>query len=354
MTDYHWQTYLARPQFRDNRKVVFCFDEIQVVPGWETFIRRVLDSEKMEVFVSGSSARMLSREIASALRGRSMATVIYPFSFREHLRHRGIAPPPNPTFVPKAQRSQIESSFLTFLAEGGFPEAQGLEPGDRIELLQGYVETVIFRDVVERHQARNVEALRRLVRQLLASPASGFSVHKFFNDLRSQGVSVGKDALHSMLSWLEDTFLIRLVPIDSASERQRQVNPRKVYPVDSGLISVFDRSGKANTGHALETAVLIELERRRHQVAYGKTPNGKAVDFIARNRAGQTVYIQVCAELRPLRARVPPGLLLQEPLPLPFLSPEERPDHRPVYPRPGRGPGASPALCPSTLGFQVA
>ena len=213
------------------------------------------------------------------------------------MRHRGIEIPQNPAFVPKAQRSQIENAFLTYLEEGGFPEAQGLELRDRIELLQGYVETVIFRDVVERHQAKNVEALRRLVRQLLACPASAFSVHKFYNDLRSQGVAIGKDGLHSMLSWLEDTFLVRLVPIDSTSERQRQVNPRKVYPVDPGLISVFDRSGKANVGHALETAVLIELERRRCQVAYVKTPNGKEVDFVARRQDGKSLYVQVCADL---------------------------------------------------------
>lgn len=289
--------YLAKPQYRDQQKVVFCFDEIQVIPGWETFIRRILDSENLEIFISGSSARMLSREIATALRGRSTETVIYPFSFREHLRHRGIEIPQNPAFVPKARRSEIEHAFLAYLAQGGFPEAQGLEFSDRIDLLQGYVETVIFRDVVERHQAGNVEALRRLVRQLLASPASGFSVHKFFHDLRSQGVAVGKDTLHSMLAWLEDAFLIRLVPLDSTSERQRQVNPRKVYPVDHGLIPVFDRSGKANTGHALETTVLIELERRHYQVAYVKTPRGKEVDFAARTRDAQVVYIQVCADL---------------------------------------------------------
>lgn len=289
--------FLARPQFRDSRKVIFCFDEIQVIAGWETFIRRVLDSEKMEVFVSGSSARMLSREIASALRGRSTETVIYPFSFGEHLRHRNMELPEDPEFVPKAQRSRIESRFLAYLGEGGFPEAQTLELRDRVELLQGYVETVIFRDVVERHHARNIEALRRLVRQLLASPGSGFSVHKFFNDLRSQGLAVGKDALYAMLSWLEDAFLVRLVPIDSNSERQRQVNPRKVYPVDPGLIPVFDRSGKTNVGHALETAVLIELERRRYQVTYGKTPTGKEVDFVARSQNGTPTYIQVCSDL---------------------------------------------------------
>lgn len=289
--------YLACPQFRDRREVVFCFDEIQGVPGWETFIRRILDSEKMEVFVSGSSARMLSREIATALRGRGTETVIYPFSFGEYLRHHGLDVPENPAFVPKAQRSQLENSFVAYLETGGFPEAQGLDPRDRLSLLQGYVDTVIFRDVVERHHVTNVEALRRLVRQLLASPAGGFSVHKFFNDLHSQGVAVGKDALHTMLSWLEDSFLIRLVPIDAASERKRQVNPRKVYPVDQGLIPAFDRSGKPNLGHALETAVLIELERRSCQVAYVRTKTGCEVDFLATSPQGKKIYIQVCSDL---------------------------------------------------------
>ena len=289
--------YLARPQFRDRREVVFCFDEIQGVPGWETFIRRILDSEKMEVFVSGSSARMLSREIATALRGRGTETVIYPFSFGEYLRHHGLDVPENPSFVPKAQRSQLENSFVAYLETGGFPEAQGLDSRDRLSLLQGYVDTVIFRDVVERHHVTNVEALRRLVRQLLASPAGGFSVHKFFNDLHSQGVAVGKDALHTMLSWLEDSFLIRLVPIDAASERKRQVNPRKVYPVDQGLIPAFDRSGKPNLGHALETAVLIELERRSCQVAYVRTKTGCEVDFLATSPQGKKIYIQVCSDL---------------------------------------------------------
>jgi predicted AAA+ superfamily ATPase len=302
--------YLARPQFRDRRQVIFCFDEIQTVPGWETFIRRILDSEKLEVFVSGSSARMLSRDIATALRGRATETLIFPFSFREYLRHHSLEVPPNPAFVPKAQRSQLENAFVSYLDAGGFPEAQGLEPRDRLSLLQGYVDSVIFRDVVERHRVTNVEALRRLVRQILASPASNFSVHKFSNDLHSQGVAVGKTALYEMLSWLEDSFLIRLVPIDTASERRRQVNPRKVYPVDPGLIPVFDRSGQPNIGHRLETVVLIELERRSCRVAYVKTKAGHEVDFVATDPEGNKTYIQVCSdagaaevrqrELRPL------------------------------------------------------
>ncbi len=289
--------FLARPQFRDRREVTFCFDEIQGVPGWETFIRRILDSEKMEIFVSGSSARMLSREIATAMRGRATETVIFPFGFREYLRHHGLEAPDNPAFVPKAQRSQLENAFGAYVEAGGFPEAQGLEPRDRFSLLQSYVDTVIFRDVVERHRVTNVEALRRLVRQLLACPAGGFSVHKFSNDLRSQGVAAGKNALHEMLSWLEDSFLIRLVPIDTPSERKRQVNPRKVYPVDPGLIPAFDRSGQPNTGHALETAVMVELERRSCRAAYVKHKAGYEVDFLATDPEGKRTYIQVCSDV---------------------------------------------------------
>ncbi len=292
------EEYFTRcPQFRDRQQVTFLFDEIQVVPGWETFIRRVLDSEKVEVFVSGSSARLLSREVATALRGRATETIIFPFSFREYLRHHGIERPADPKFTPKAQRSRLERAFGDYLAAGGFPEAQGLSARDRVVLLQGYVDTCIFRDVVERHGITNVVALRRLVRQLLGAAAGRFSVSRFYNDLRSQGIAVAKDALHQMLAHLEDAFLVRLVPLVTSSERRRQVNPRKVYPVDPALIPAFDRSGKANLGHLLETAVLIELERRGCEVGYVLTPGGFEVDFLATTPDDGRLLIQVAADL---------------------------------------------------------
>jgi len=131
----------------------------------------------------------------------------------------------------------------------------------------------------------------------IGSAAGLFSVHRFFNDQKSQGVAVSKDALHAMLAQLEDAFLIRLVPLRTASERQRQSNPRKAYPVDSGLITAFDRSGKANAGHALETAVLVELERRRCERACVRTREGFEVDFLATPLTGRPVLIQVCADV---------------------------------------------------------
>ena len=289
--------YRLHPELRGKEAVHWFLDEIQFGPGWERFVRRVLDTEKVEVVVSGSSARMLSREVHTSLRGRSMATVIRPFSFREFLRHRGEEPPsvwrPRPE-----ERSLVEKRFREYLAEGGFPEAQGLGAAVRIELLQGYVDAVLFRDVVERHHVSQVEALRWLVRHCLRNPAGSFSAHRLHQDLKSQGHGVAKDAVHAMLGHLLDAFLLSAVPLATDSERQRNSNPRKVYPADTGLIRAFDASGRSNVGHALETAVFIELLRRGAEVGYVKTQAGFEVDFLARHPVAGQELIQVCADLR--------------------------------------------------------
>ena len=108
--------------------VVWFLDEIQVVPGWERLVRRLLDTPGVEVFVSGSSADLLSREIATALRGRGWQVLIHPFGFDEALRHRGVTPPPDPAMLSRPERARLESLFGGWLSEGGFPEAQNLDP----------------------------------------------------------------------------------------------------------------------------------------------------------------------------------------------------------------------------------
>jgi predicted AAA+ superfamily ATPase len=135
-----------------------------------------------------------------------------------------------------------------------------------------------------------------MVHHLLGNAGSPFSVQKFFDSLKSQGLSVAKDTVHDLLAHLADCFLVRTVWIETDSERRRMVNPRKVYPVDTGLIPVFERSGKANLGHALETAVLIELERRGASVTYVRTEDGYEVDFLARLPDGRVELVQVASE----------------------------------------------------------
>ena len=285
------------PDVDDVAPVVWHFDEIQVVPGWERFVRRLLDAERTQVIVTGSSAALLSREVATALRGRGWQVLIHPFSFGEALRHRGRTLPDDATVLTARERTRLERALLDWLGTGGFPEAQGLDPSSRHQLLRDYVDVAMLRDVVERHDVRNVTSLRWLVRHLLGNAGGMFSIEKFHAALKSQGIPIAKDTLHQFLGYLEDCFLVRIVWMESASERQRMVNPRKVYPVDPGLIPVFDRTGRANLGHALETAVLLELERQGREVTYVRTPKGYEVDFLARDATGGAELIQVCADL---------------------------------------------------------
>ena len=283
-------------QAQGDAVTTWCFDEIQVVPGWERFVRRLLDGGGVEVILTGSSAALLSREVATSLRGRAWEVPLYPFSFEEALRHAGSGVREAPRRASARERSRLERAFLEWLAVGGFPEAQGLGSDARAQLLRDYVDVAILRDVVERHGIGNVTALRWLVRHLLGNAASPFSIEKFYAALKSQGIAVSKDTLHEMLAHLEDCFLVRSVWMESSSERQRMVNPRKSYPVDTGLIPIFDRSGRGSVGHALETAVLVELERRRLAVTHVRTPGGHEVDFLARGAGGAEELIQVCAD----------------------------------------------------------
>jgi predicted AAA+ superfamily ATPase len=196
-----------------------------------------------------------------------------------------------------AERSQLDKDLLDYLEQGGFPEAQGLDTRNRFELLRTYVDVVLLRDVVERHNLSQPQVLHWMVRQLLGNAAGSFSINKFHADLKSRGVAVGKETLHSYLAHLEDAFLLVNIDVATDSERRKQVNPRKVYPVDTGLMALFDRSGKANVGHALETVVLHELQRCAAQVNYVRTSAGFEVDFYARGLDGNEALIQVCADL---------------------------------------------------------
>jgi hypothetical protein len=289
--------YRRFPALRQAATVTWCFDEIQVVSGWERFVRRLLDSEKVEVLLSGSSATLLSRELATAMRGRAWPVVIHPFSFGEYLAHNQEAVPERLDLLTAPERSRLDAALATYLTCGGFPEAQGLDTDTRHRLLADYVDVAILRDVVERHGVTNVAGLRWMVRQLLGSPAGLFSVEKFYSALRSQGIAIAKDTVHDLLAHLEDCFLVRTAWVSSPSERRRRVNPRKAYPVDPGLIPVFDRTGRRNVGHALETTVRIELERRGLEVSYVKTEEGYEVDFLTQATDGTSTLIQVCAEI---------------------------------------------------------
>ena len=305
--------YRRYPELRQQEAVTFCLDEIQLVPGCEQFLRRVLDSEKVEIFLSGSSATRLTREVATPLRGRAWQVLLHPLSFEESLRQRGIPVPARPDFLSAKERSTIEHAFALYLRAGGFPEAQGLADDVRLKLLRDYVDVALLRDVVERHSVSHAAGLRFVVRHLLGNAAGKFSAEKLYAALRSAGLRISKDTVHELLAHLEDCFLVRTVWIEADSERQRMVNPRKAYPVDPGLVPIFARADASDAGgRALETAVLIELERRGLAVTYVRTPEGREVHFLARGAAGETELLHVVPDATDAEAASTAILALEE------------------------------------------
>jgi predicted AAA+ superfamily ATPase len=294
--------FRSNPEARRRRAYLF-LDEIQMIPEWPRFVRRVLDTEQVEIMVSGSSAKLLHTEVATELRGRGIAVEVFPYSFAESAVAAGVALPTRLPAGPKA-RSQLEAHLDRYLTVGGFPEVQAMPLAERIQTLQDYVELVLLRDVIERHRIENATAARAFARLLLQSPAHTFSVNKAHGDLRSRGLAVSKDLLHALLDHFHDAYLVFGIHVFRKSLRSQATNPRKIYAIDPGLGAAMSHVTATDVDARLENAVFLEL-RRRHgrllqgQVSYYLTRSGREVDFVVgdlfEQRAGR--LLQVCASL---------------------------------------------------------
>ncbi len=296
-SDLHWITdvyYRRYPHFRE-MQCCFFFDEIQNISGWERFVRRLLDTEKAHICLTGSSAKLLSREIATSLRGRSLSTEIFPFSFLEFLNHEGI----DVDFRRRPgakKRSILENRLLVYLQQGGFPEVQNISGPYRARVLQEYLDVVILRDLVERHRISNIVPLRYMIRRMLNSTASLLSINKLHNEMKSQGIPCGKNMLHEFLSYLSDAYLFFQAPMHTHSERARMVNPKKIYAIDTGLVRACSRRASPEWGHLLENFVFLALRRNHDQIEYYKTADGHEVDFLVTTIEGKRLLIQAVAE----------------------------------------------------------
>jgi predicted AAA+ superfamily ATPase len=197
----------------------------------------------------------------------------------------------------------IENRFRDFLVTGGFPEIQNVASDYRYRILQEYVDVVILRDVIERYQIGNIIPLRMLVRHLLNSPAALFSINKFYNDLKSQGVTCGKNTLHEFFEYLTDAYLIYPVTIHSRSERVKRVNARKIYVIDTGLIYAYKNHPGSDFGQVLENFVYMQLRRKEQQIDYYRTKSGYEVDFITTAQDGRQSLYQVSYNMDDAKTR---------------------------------------------------
>ena len=278
-----------------NKERPFIFlDEIQNIDNWDKFVRRI-NEQGYIVFVTGSNSRLLSREIATALRGRTITYEIFPFSFPEFLVARGIAFENNLLYGKK--RHEIRSLYEEYFFSGGFPEvAFTSERATKTRILQDYFNTVFYRDIVERYKIKNTELLRRWLNILMTNIASLISLSKVENDFKSQGIKVSKSSLASFARYVEDVFFGFFVEIYSESARKRQANPRKFYLIDQGIHNYLTLKFSENKGRVLENMVFAALRRKGHPVFYYKTKAGYEVDFVVKENNTLNL-IQVCYDL---------------------------------------------------------
>lgn len=282
------------PEFVKSNDLVFFFDEIHLVAGWEKFIRRLIDQEKMQLYITGSSAQMLSSEIATTLRGRGWPQEVFPCSFVEYAVFNGWDK--SDVFTPK-RCSQLRHWASEYLISGGFPEGLFLSKELHSALLQNYVNTVVFRDVVERHQVKNVHVVKLFLMHCLHQLAAPLSVNKTFNRFKSQGLTVGKNSLYDYLGYFEDAYAIFCVPIFDFSEQVRQINPKKIYAVDTGLITAYSIKSDFEIASRLENAVFLTLRRKQKDIFYYRTKKQQEVDFVVMTPKGNLVLYQVCHDI---------------------------------------------------------
>jgi len=286
--------YSMYPEKKNEEKVYFFFDEIQMIPKWEAFIERMLRTEKCEVYISGSSAQMLSKEIASQMRGRALSWELFPFSFCEFLRWKGIEYQGSLT---SKQQFFIQNAFAEYWERGGFPEVRDVASGIRTKIHQEYFHAILFRDLVERHDIGHPRAVSDLAYWLSDNISSPYSVNKLWSYLKSLGHKVSKEDVSSYLEWFEDAYFFFSVRLFDASLRKSQTNPKKVYCVDHALIPLVSSGVLMNAGHLLENLVFVALRRLYSAIFYYKTKNGREIDFVAQDHAKTKLLVQVCESL---------------------------------------------------------
>lgn len=272
-----------------NKKTWVFLDEIQLIPDWERFVRTLVDMENVNVFVTGSSSKLMSKEIATSMRGRSLTYNVYPFSFAEVLKAAKLE---YEEYLSSAQRGEIIQKLEDYVRYGGFPETvRYREEWDRI--LSEIVDVTIFRDIVERYDVKNIKMLKLFLNAIFNSKE--FSIHKFYNFLKSQGMKVSKNTLYTYFGYFEDSFIVFPLKRFSYSYKNIESSISKIYLVDNGLLSL---QGIRDYGRLIENIVFIELKRRnKGDMFYYKSTSGLEIDFIIKEGKKVTELIQVCYTL---------------------------------------------------------
>jgi len=282
--------YSLYPDNHDKKCYMF-FDEIQNVEKWPLVIRRLHDSKNAEIFLSGSSAKLLSKEISTKLRGRSLAVEIWPYSFEEFLRAKRTSI--DRSLYDKKTQDKLSQLFHEYLSIGGFPEITHFQPDVQQQTLQEYLDVAIYRDIVERHQIKHPTQIKYMILSMMYNVGKPFAINKFYNDLKNQGYSIGKDILYGYAEYIEDAYLAFSMPLYHQSLRKTQTNPKKIYAIDPGMVRSLTLDYEKNLGRLFKNVVYLDLRRQGYKVHYYLTSEHYEIDFLAQTARGEKKLVQV-------------------------------------------------------------
>jgi predicted AAA+ superfamily ATPase len=273
---------------------VFFFDEIQNIENWELFVRRI-HREKNKVFITGSNASLLSSELSTRLTGRHIVVELLPFSFREFLLYHQVSYNEK-SFSITQEKAILKRWFNEFLENGGMPEY--LEHKNPL-VLQNVYENILYKDVIVRHEVKEVKAIRELTLDLLTNIGTPLSYTKMKNNLDLGSVNTVKNYIH----YLENAYLIFTLPRFSFSVSQQTLLQKKVYAIDTGLAKQVAFHFSKKFGRYLENIVYLELRRKYSQIFYYKTEDDLEVDFLIREGTKIVLLIQVTESLKEPKTR---------------------------------------------------
>lgn len=291
--DVYFQMY---PNYTTANDLYFYFDEIQNIEGWDKFIRRLLDKEKASIFVTGSSEKLLSKEIAASLWGRCLTNEVFPLDFIEYLNYLGISDHQRPT---SKKQAIIKHHCEIYLRQGGFTEILLLPRYMGYQIIQSYINTAVFRDVIDRHQLNQPHIVKLFLIHCLQNIAAPLSITKIYKTLKSRGETLSRSSLYSYLDYFVDAYLLYNVPLFDYSNRKRQVNPSKIYCTDSAIIMAYSMKPETEYSTCLENAVFLQLRKHNYEnIFYYKTHSGKEIDFVTQEINNKIALYQVCMDLQ--------------------------------------------------------
>ncbi|MCG2724886.1 MAG: ATP-binding protein [Elusimicrobia bacterium] len=273
-----------------NKKINFFLDEVQNIEGWEKFCRRAVERENLNIFVSGSSSKMMPFEIHTELRGRSWSIELLPFSFAEYLNSRGMNLE-DKSLIYTAKSLIIKKHFTKYMKWGGFPEVVFVKAdADKEKLIKEYMSAMFFRDIVERYNLSNIQLVDALTDKLFSSFSLKFSLNFFYKQYK-ETFPFSKDSLFRYYGYFIESMLVFEVKKFSESSYKRLRNPAKIYLIDTGLAK---RTTSDDFGRLLENIAFLELKRRQNEIFYFQEKN--ECDFIVKTK-NKFLPIQVCYEL---------------------------------------------------------